>query len=422
MSIKVAAINSALATAAKLLGGLVTIKVLALFIGAEGLGRIGNAFSAAAVVSAMASCGISLGVTRYIGQHRESPIKLRSVLWTSSCMTLAASLLLTLLGLIFAERLSDLLFRSPEFSLAIRLSSCLIIPIGYASLGIAIVNGFSETRLLVWLQAVGSGVGCIGLLLAVACWNNFGAIFGLFWILACPTIFLLILVRKYLGVHSKLLIPKFDRKIARSLVFYALSMLVTVLVHNFVQIMIRERIELGFGLAAVGYWQGMLRISDAYLQVFSVFLVAYLLPRLSQELDKLKALKLIRDAYAFLVPAVIVVLLLTYFCRVLIVDILLSRDFLMTSDLFLPQLIADFFRILSYIPGFLILARGNISLLMLADLTQGLLLLWISPLFISWYGAQGACLSYALAYFICFLISIAGLFLYSKNFKISFYK
>jgi O-antigen/teichoic acid export membrane protein len=414
MSIRRTALDSVIVTGFKLLGGLVTIKILALFLGVEGVGRIGNSFSLVAIIVAMASCGINLGVTRYVGQYQNQKEILSKILSSSIIITLTCSLFISFVLCYFANEISIKLFNNLSFSTAIRISSIFVIPIGLSNLSIAVINGFSATRLLVWIQVTTFILGSMGIVLAVYLWKENGAIAGLSWIAASPLFILPLFLYKYWLQNSpfKILITN---EFIKKLLYYSLATLVTVCVQNMVQILFRNKIESSHGLTAVGNWQGMTRISDAYLQVFSLFLVTYLLPNLSRSNNIVVSLRFVYNSFRLVAPCMLAVFPLIFLSRNYIVPFVLSQDFSNVSELFLTQLTADFFRILSYIPGFILLARGNIFLLILCDPIQAALLIATAPTLIVSYGAIGACMAYAFSYFCYFIITMVGLYIYSRN-------
>ena len=210
--------------------------------------------------------------------------------------------------------------------------------------------------------------------------------------------------------------PRRDNRTALMLLRYAALTLVSILCHNLAQIIIRSWLQESHGWNVVGYWQAMTRMSDAYLQVINVFFVAYLLPRLSRERNTLKAISEIGSMYRFVLPILALLLIVGFFVRDIVIDIFLTPRFYLTRDLFLPQLIGDFFKVAAFIPGYLLLARGYMPLLLLTDPVQISMLLVLSSITVVDFGASGVCWSYCVTYSIYAAVSLFGiLILLDKN-------
>jgi O-antigen/teichoic acid export membrane protein len=419
MSAAKAAIESAIATAAKLAGALVAIKVMAHFLGPDGLGVVGQFMSLAAILVAATSGGVSLGVTRYVAESQASPEYLSKVMQTSSWIVLLSCTVLALLVLPFAEQLSELLFGSGEFSSTLRFSCLLFLPIGYSTIGLSAINGLSATRALALVQCGAAALGSVGLYLAIFFGREQGAALGLLWMTSCSIFFIAIWWTLRQPAPWNALLPIRDDIVAKNMSRYAIMTLVTAALQNTSQIVVRGWLQTQHGWESAGHWQAMIRISDAYLQVFNVFLVAYLLPKLSQTHDAKRAVVALKSTYYFLLPALFTVLVIGYVIRDFLIEILLTPSFVSIRELFLPQMIGDFFKISAFIPGYLVLARGYAPLLFAVDPVQVVLVLSISVVIIPNNGSVGACWAYALAYFIYALLAWIGLAVYSRRFRTS---
>src|SRR5437660_9073573 len=94
-------------TLSKLLAGLIVVKIIAVYVGAGGLGRLGQFMSLMSMVTIMAGGGITTGIVKYVAEFKDNNQELKEYLGAASLVTILASLLL---GLI-------LLFSAPVISL-----------------------------------------------------------------------------------------------------------------------------------------------------------------------------------------------------------------------------------------------------------------------------------------------------------------
>jgi O-antigen/teichoic acid export membrane protein len=412
MSVKRAGLNSAIATSAKLVGAFAAIKVLAIYLGPEGLGLIGQFMSVIAILTVMTSGGMSLGITRFVAEKSVDTNALVRIIRTASWITICCCLVITIFTLLGAEYLSRLLFGTDRYSLTLRLCCFFLLPLGFSGLGLAVINGRSETATLAKIQVGAAILGSIGIIALVSYFREDGGAIGLIWMAACPSVLITIWWLRHESLKKSDLYPELNKVEALSLLRYAGMMVFTVIFQNFTQIWIRSHLEGSHGWQAAGYWQAMTRMSDAYLQVFNVFLLAYLLPKLSQNCNREEAISSIYSTYRLLVIPLLMVLTTGYLLRDFVIDFLLSKNFSPVSELFLPQMVGDFFKIMAFIPGYLVIARGYFPLYLSADPIQATLListnLWLTPQ----YGALGACWAYAISYACYILISTTVLIIY----------
>jgi antigen flippase len=95
--------------------------------------------------------------------------------------------------------------------------------------------------------------------------------------------------------------------------------------------------------------------------------------------------------------------------------ILFTDKFVPMRDLFSWQLIGDFFKILSYVGGYVFVAKGSTKLYISAEILQAGLFIGGAYLFVPDNGALGAVRAYALTYTIYFLAAMTVLFFYFRD-------
>ncbi len=87
---------------------------------------------------------------------------------------------------------------------------------------------------------------------------------------------------------------------------YGLMTMVSCLILPIVQIIIRNYLGTHLSWQEAGYWQGMMRISDAYLAVITATLSVYYLPTLSALQTKEEIKKEVILSYKTIFPAIII--------------------------------------------------------------------------------------------------------------------
>jgi O-antigen/teichoic acid export membrane protein len=412
MSAGRAAFNSAIATGAKLAGALISIKIIAIYLGPEGLGLIGHFMSLIAILVVLSVAGTSLGITRFIAEKSENRLATQKLLRTASAIMLVACTLIAIIMFVGAKPFSRLLFKTESFAFTLQISCLLLIPLGFSNLGLAVINGLSDTKALACIQLGAALIGSLGTVILVSFFDATGAALGLLWMAACPSIFIALWWIRHQQLRFSNLYPIFEKDDAIRLMQYAGMMLFTVVFQNLTQIWIRNNLESAHGWETAGYWQAMTRLSDAYLQVFNVYLVAYLLPRLTQQKDKAQVMDTIFSTYRFVLPLLVTVLIIGYFFRHFVIKLALSNNFSPVEQLFAPQMIGDLFKLIAFIPAYLIIARGYLPLYIVADPVQAMLLITFNAFLVPSYGALGACWAYSISYALYAMLSIAILCIY----------
>jgi polysaccharide transporter, PST family len=400
------------ATISKLFAGLIIVKIIAITIGADGLGRLGQFMSLMTMVTLMAGGGITSGIIKYVAEFRRDPPKLNEYLGAASFVTITASLMVGLGLYLSAGVISEWLFKTTEYRSVIHVLSFVQIFIALTNLLMGIVNGHQRVHVFAAISIISVIVGAAGVAIGCLFFGMTGAMYGLIWMAACPIVFLLPWYKIGLRSQWRNIRPRWDKEKVTQFTHFSLMLLVSVLTMQMAQIVIRDIIEQRNSWVEVGYWQAVTKISDAYLQFITVVLANYFLPRLAELKHRSEIKKEIYTVYKYAMPALLVMSLLVFLCRDPIIIVLFSRDFLPMKEFFTFQLIGDAFKVAAYIGGYVAVAKANTKLYIAAEIVQALLLVILCSFFVDHFGAVGATYAYCLNYIIYFLMVIYVLRLY----------
>lgn len=391
-------------TISKLLAGLIIVKIIAITIGADGLGRLGQFMSLMFMVNIMAGGGITSGIVKYVSEFKGDQQKLNSYLGAASFVTLAASLLIGT-GLYLASgAISEWLFGTPEYQSVIRILSIVQFLIALANLFSGLVNGHQRVTAFAGISIASVSLGATGVGLGCLFYGMTGAMYGLMWMAACPVLFLLPWYRIGLRYPWSYLYPRWDQEKVTQFIHFSAMLLASVLAMQMAQIIVRKLIEQHSGLAEVGYWQAVTKISDVYLQFITVILANYFLPRIAELKLRSEIKKEVNLAHQYAMPILFVMSMLIFLFRDPIILLLFSREFLPMKEFFTFQLIGDSFKIAAYICTYVAVAKANTKLYMAAEIYQALVLVLLCYLFIDRFGGIGATYAYCLHYVLYFLM------------------
>lgn len=171
---------------------------------------------------------------------------------------------------------------------------------------------------------------------------------------------------------------------------------------------------------SAGYWEGMNRISGLYLLFVTTSFSVYYLPKLSEIKTQVLLKKEIIKTYKIITPIIVISLILIFLLKNLVINVLFTKEFYPMKDLFFWQLLGDFFKIMSWILAFVMVAKSMTKIYIFTEIIFSVLVVLLSYVFVNMNGVIGATQSYCVNYFIYFIVMLF-LFrklLFTKNKKI----
>jgi PST family polysaccharide transporter len=146
-------------------------------------------------------------------------------------------------------------------------------------------------------------------------------------------------------------------------------------------------------------------------------LSTYYLPKLSALKENKDLKNEIIYGYKIIMPIVFIGCLSIYFLRFLIIKILYTNDFIQMENLFLYQLIGDFFKIGAWLLSYLMLAKAMMKIFILTEILFSITHLILGYICIDWFGLKGITIAFLINYIIyfIFLISYFRKLIFLKN-------
>jgi PST family polysaccharide transporter len=389
---------SAVATLAKMAGALAAIKGVAWFLGPAGLGQLGYFINAIALLAILVSGGAALGITRFVAERRETPESLERLLRAVACVAVGCVTLLGLAGLLGAPGLADWLLGDAAHWPVI-VATCALLPVlAVGSIGLAVVNGFGDTRALAWIQGGAALLGAGVAVTAAWAWGLPGAAAGLAWASSCHALLIALWWRAQPALRARYWRPAWHAPELWQLSSYAWIFAFTTVLQNALQFTLRGMVEVQAGIAQAGLWQAVSRLSDAHLQLFFVFCATSLLPRVARAGTRAEVDAVIGSTLRIVVIAVCGTTAAMILLRDSLLLLLYSREFLPGADYVVPQALGDALRVVSFVSGYYLIARRKVALLLAGDLVQAALYFGLAGVFVTRGGAEGACWAYAVTY------------------------
>ncbi|MEO6404106.1 MAG: O-antigen translocase [Ferruginibacter sp.] len=394
---------TSISTGISFICGLISIKIVATKIGPEGISLMGQYQNVVSLFSIVATLSISVGLIKYLSERYQDKEYVNQLLNTAFITVFIGSVIAGLVSIIFSTRLSLSTFHSKDLRVVFILFGFLLI---LASLNVIFSSIFNGLRQIKNLTIVTISTSIINLLLTVFLVNIFG-LTGVLLASNFAAIFIFIInifmLKKHLKGIYKFSFSGFNLGIFKKLLSYSAMSAVTLMLVPFNQFFIRDYLINNLGIVKAGYWQSVLKISDYYLLFVTSAFSVYFLPVFSGTIDRLALKKEIFNGYKIILPAVFIMSISIFFSRHLIIKILFTPEFAPMENLFLFQFLGDFFKIGSWLLGYLIAAKAMVKTMIIVEIIANLTLVLLSRYFVSEFGIVGVTYAFALFYAVYWL-------------------
>ncbi|WP_295093914.1 O-antigen translocase [uncultured Flavobacterium sp.] len=400
---KITSLNS-LSVALKIGIGLITSKILAVFVGPSGMAFVGNLRNFLTSLENISTLGFQNGIVKYTAESEKSKIELQKIISTVFLALVGVAIVLSCILFCSVSYWNEKIFGDNiEYLIVFKVLSFVLPTYGVSVFFIAVINGLGRFKKVIAINIIGN---IIGLLTSVFLIMQFKTIGALLAIVIAPALLFFItlyLVQKEIRVSEFIKWYAFDFKVLKNLSAYSLMTLVSSVFAPFVFLAIRNHIIQDLGIEQAGYWETMTRISSYYLMFISTMLSVYFLPKLSRAETNLETKKIFLQYYKFILPVFGLALTAVYFARVFIIRLLFTQDFLPVTDLFFWQLLGDLFKVCALILGYQFFAKRKTLMFILTEFFSLSLLYFSSLYFIKEFQIEGVVMAYAFQN-VCYLM------------------
>ncbi|WP_439882429.1 O-antigen translocase [Pontibacter sp. MBLB2868] len=403
--VKVFSLN-AISTLVKMLTGFVSVKVVAVLIGPAGIALLGQLTNFSTIFLTVSTGGINNGVTKYIAENAGSDKVLATFLRTSFWITLVLSSLCAAILILGASFFSQLIFDDTQYTFTIVVFGCTLALYSFNALLLSIINGFKEFRKYVVVNIVSSLFGLLFSASLTLAFGVYGALLAAVTFQSVVFFVTLALTVKSNWFKKSNFIGEFNPSAGKKLAHYSVMALATASTGPISQLIVRRYITDNVSLTDAGLWEGINRISGMYLLLITSSLVIYYLPRLSEIKNDIELKKEILEVYKIIVPVLLVITLSTYLLKDWVIYILFDDQFQGMQPLFAFQLIGDFFKIISWILAFQMVAKSMTATFVATEVIFSIMFVFLGLFFVEKFGTVGATIGHSITYIIYFLTMV----------------
>lgn len=387
-----------LITLTKVVTGLALIKYLSYTFGPEAFGKLGQLMTVVAITSMFAGGGTSNGLIKLLAAAEDEKERV-AYLSAAFSIYLVTSCVLSLM--LIAWSLSDLslpVLGLQELSWASGLLALSLWLVGAYNICQAIFSAYQKLRLFILVNIAGPLLGTCLLFVLLYVFHFAGAAYGIVLLPACGGLVALLLLPQLKKIPWKDLRFNIKSREIKTLLSYSFLMLVAASSVSIAQLLVRDLLAEKLGWQTVGYWFGVVKISDVYMQFIGMLLANYAMPIFSSVKTLYDLQTEIKKVLFPLASCATLALLIFYQFRVGAITLFFSGDFTPMDPLFLPQFIGDYLRIIFSIMVYVFLARGHRLLPLLGELFQGLGLFLFSYALLTPFGLMAPLYAHVVVY------------------------
>ncbi|PBJ12152.1 Lipid III flippase [Flavobacterium sp. ACN6] len=404
---KITSLNS-LSVVLKIGIGLITSKIIAIFVGPSGMALIGNLRNFLTSLESISTLGFQNGIVKYAAENEKKQPELQKIITTVFITLAATAVLLGIILFFTASYWNTRIFGSnTEYLLVFKVLALALPCYAVSIFFVALINGLGKFKKVIWINIIGNTIGLLVSLFMILQYQTIGALLA---IVIAPALLFFVtfyLVQKEIPFFQIIKLNCFDFKILKNLSSYSIMALVSSVLGPFVFLAVRNHLIQNLGIEQAGYWETMTRISSYYLLFISTILTVYFLPKLSKASTNKETKSIFWQFYKFIVPVFILGLIVLYFIRFFVVELLFTKEFLPVTDLFFWQFLGDIFKVCALILGYQFFAKKMTLAFILAELYSLFVFYAASVYYTQIFQIEGVVLAYAfqnLTYFILLAI------------------
>lgn len=383
-------ILTVLSTSIKLLNAFFIVKLVSIYIGPEGLAKVGQFISLITFLTVFSGGGISYGIIKYVSEYKDNDKEIIKTIQTGSFFVLFSCFVSFFCIFFYKENLSLLIFGKNGYEYIFVFLSIFQLFIGLNNFFTAIINGFKEIKKLTIVNIMGTITGGLISFFMINVFGFDGVILSFLFSQSFLFLYSFVFCLKIKKFHFSYFKPKFNKKTSSLLIKFSLMAFISALMMPIIQMITRYLLLNQLSWKEIGYWEGVTKISDAYLILITTAISVYCIPSLSSLKNKKNILNELNKIYKTIIPLTIFFAFSIYVFKDLVIFLLFSNEFLPMKELFFWQLIGDVIRIAAIILSYFILSKSLYKLYIFIEIFCSITFVMLIYILTNKYGLDGA--------------------------------
>ena len=374
--------------------GLISIKVISIYLGASGMAFLGSFRNFTSVVKSISTIGINNSIIKLFVENKEDKKELNIIFSTFFWIFLSISVTFAVLGILFSKNISEYLFQTDAYSIPIQLFSILQPLIVINVFWLAIFNGLGAFKKIVIIQIISNVLIFCFTIFLIVYHNIFGALLAIAFSELIMLFVTYLFVRREVAFFTFNLKKVISGKYVNVVKKFALMGLLSGILVPLVSILIRNEIIKTSGITEAGVWDATIRISAYYMMFFSSGLTLYYLPKLASLKTDFEFKNELISYFKIFVPFFVLMMVIIYLFKSYIIQFIFTSEFQSVDSLLKWLLLGDFFKVLTLAFGYQIVVKTMMKLYFFGEIFYSLLYYFLALYLIKEFGVEGAMQAY----------------------------
>ena len=399
-------IYSAASTTISLLVKLITNKVIALYLGTNGMFLMGQLKDFLKIGNTLGTMGIETGTVKYTSELNNKEKDFKDLVSTSFKIHLYSSLIIIGLILIFYNYLTLSLSKevSEMNNYLFKYLLCFsIVSFSIQTFIMSVLNGLKKIKIFILINIIATIISGGVLIFLVINYFTIGAYYALILSPIITLITALVICMFLKPFKLNFLSSVFKIEHFKNLSNFSLMAIMAPICLVGATFTVRFYIYDEFDSNHAGSWEAMWRISAIYLLFLTTTFKFYLVPTFTNlENNNLK--KEVFKIWKTTLPIIIIITLGVYISKDLIIDILFTSEFNLVNSLILFHLLGDIIKINCWVLGNVLVAKAKTKHFILFQVEWSVVFVVLSIILANIYGFVGLSIAYFTTYIIHFLL------------------
>ena len=401
---------SGLSTIISLITKLITNKIIAVYLGTNGMFLLGQLKDFLSIAGEISVLGTTNGVIKYTSDYKNNANILKDFLSTGFRAHLFFSIIVLIFTLAFNEQLSYYLFNDYQYSTFLIVLAFSVVSIAIHTFLMSVLNGLGNIKLYVTINIIATIISAIVLIVLTLKFKLIGAFYAFAinqFLTFLVSLLLIVLVKPF---NLQLVTHSFQKKKFKKLSRFSLMSIFGTASIIFATLFVRFFLSTEFDENHAGAWEGMWRISAIYLLFLTTTFSFYLLPTFSNLSGK-NLKKEVFKVWLSILPILLVLAAFVFLVKDWLIVLLFSEKFLLINSLIVFQLLGDTIKINCWVLGNILISKAKTKVFIFFQIEWALIFSILTYILVKYYGFSGVAIAYLLTYIIHFIL----LNLYFKN-------
>ena len=380
-----------------------TQKIVAFFLGPDGMALVGNFKNALALLGLGASTGVDQGLLNFQSKYENKDQLLKKLYGTSLAFSVFGSLVVFCILFFGSKFWSNYLFYTPKYSFLFVILAFLMPFTAIYNLCFSIINGKSNYKKATLISFTSSALSTLLVLVLVIYYQLSGVLLAV----ALTPVLQLLTLAVFGKKEIRLLLNAkigFNKLFTSRLMGFIIMSFVAVALNNFVDIELRNYLIEKISAQEAGYWTAISSLSTYYLSFMVGVYSLYILPRYAK-INNFAIFKLeLANIYKVILPIFLAMFIGIYLGKNLVISMLFSDEFLPMKILFKWQLIGDFIKIIAVVMAYQLVAKNEWKLFVLTEFISYALFYFLGIYYVEKNGVEGIVFAHFVRYIFYLLI------------------